>query len=287
MNQIKKASLLMILSAFFFSIMQIAVKFTASTMPVSELVFMRNFVMLLAAGFVTIKNKKPLYKDKKNLLLILGRGIFGMFGVYLYFIGTKYLPSAEASVLQKSSPFFVFIFSYFAMKEPITRLDMTALILAFAGVLFVTKPSASGFNKYAVLALLSGVFAAAAYTCIGMLKGKEESHTIMLSFAIVTCLCMLPLMIKDFKVPQEKEILGLLVIGICGMLGQYFLTYAYMYAPAGRVSIFNYTSVLFTSIIGYFAFGDTIDLYSGIGIILIFIGAYIAYINKNVDLAKE
>lgn len=287
MNQVKKASLLMILSAFFFSIMQIAVKFTASTVPVSELVFMRNFVMLLAAGFVAIKNKKPLYKDKKNLPLILGRGIFGMFGVYLYFIGTKYLPSAEASVLQKSSPFFVFIFSYFAMKEPITRLDMIALIIAFAGVLFITKPSASGFNKYAVLALLSGVFAAAAYTCIGMLKGKEESHTIMLSFAIVTCLCMLPLMIRDFKVPNTKEILGLIVIGICGMLGQYFLTYAYMYAPAGRVSIFNYTSVLFTSIIGYFAFGDIIDLYSGIGIILIFIGAYIAYINKNRDLEKE
>lgn len=281
MDKVHKASIFMLLSAFSFSIMQIAVKYTAQTIPVAELVFMRNFVMLLVAGAITIKNKKPLYKDKKNLPLILGRGIFGMLGVFLYFQATKYLPSAEASVLQKSSPFFVAIFAYITMKEPMSRADIISMIVAFTGVLFVTKPSASGFNNYAIIALLSGVFAAMAYTCIGMLKGREESHTIMLSFAIVTCICMIPLMIGDFKVPNLKEIIGLAIVGICGMLGQWFLTFAYMMAPAGKVSIFNYTTVIFTSILGYFIFGDKIDLFSGIGILLIFIGAYVAYVGKN------
>lgn len=281
MDKVHKASIFMLLSAFSFSIMQIAVKYTAQTIPVAELVFMRNFVMLLVAGAITIKNKKPLYKDKKNLPLILGRGIFGMLGVFLYFQATKYLPSAEASVLQKSSPFFVAIFAYITMKEPMSKADIISMIVAFTGVLFVTKPSASGFNNYAIIALLSGVFAAMAYTCIGMLKGREESHTIMLSFAIVTCICMIPLMIGDFKVPNLKEIIGLAIVGICGMLGQWFLTFAYMMAPAGKVSIFNYTTVIFTSILGYFIFGDKIDLFSGIGILLIFIGAYVAYVGKN------
>lgn len=281
MDKIHKASIFMLLSAFSFSIMQIAVKYTAQTIPVAELVFMRNFVMLLVAGAITIKNKKPLYKDKKNLPLILGRGIFGMLGVFLYFQATKYLPSAEASVLQKSSPFFVAIFAYITMKEPMSRADIISMIVAFTGVLFVTKPSASGFNNYAIIALLSGIFAAMAYTCIGMLKNREESHTIMLSFAIVTCVGMIPLMIGDFKVPNLKEIIGLAIVGICGMLGQWFLTFAYMMAPAGKVSIFNYTTVIFTSILGYFIFGDKIDLFSGIGILLIFIGAYVAYVGKN------
>ena len=281
MDKVHKASIFMLLSAFSFSIMQIAVKYTAQTIPVAELVFMRNFVMLLVAGAITLKNKKPLYKDKKKLPLILGRGIFGMLGVFLYFQATKYLPSAEASVLQKSSPFFVAIFAYITMKEPMSKADIISMIVAFTGVLFVTKPSASGFNNYAIIALLSGVFAAMAYTCIGMLKGKEESHTIMLSFAIVTCICMIPLMIGDFKVPNLKEIIGLAIVGICGMLGQWFLTFAYMMAPAGKVSIFNYTTVIFTSILGYFIFVDKIDLFSGIGILLIFIGAYVAYVGKN------
>ena len=281
MDKVHKASIFMLLSAFSFSIMQIAVKYTAQTIPVAELVFMRNFVMLLVAGAITIKNKKPLYKDNKNLPLILGRGIFGMLGVFLYFQATKYLPSAEASVLQKSSPFFVAIFAYITMKEPMSKADIISMIVAFTGVLFVTKPSASGFNNYAIIALLSGIFAAMAYTCIGMLKNREESHTIMLSFAIVTCVGMIPLMLGNFKVPNLKEIIGLAIVGICGMLGQWFLTFAYMMAPAGKVSIFNYTTVIFTSILGYFIFGDKIDLFSGIGILLIFIGAYVAYVGKN------
>lgn len=281
MDRVHKASIFMLLSAFSFSIMQIAVKYTSQTIPVAELVFMRNFVMLLVAGFIAIKNKKPLYKDKKNLPLILGRGIFGMLGVFLYFQATKYLPSAEASVLQKSSPFFVAIFAYITMKEPMSKADIISMIVAFTGVLFVTKPSASGFNNYAIIALLSGIFAAMAYTCIGMLKNREESHTIMLSFAIVTCVGMIPLMLGNFKVPNLKEIIGLAIVGICGMLGQWFLTFAYMMAPAGKVSIFNYTTVIFTSILGYFIFGDKIDLFSGIGILLIFIGAYVAYVGKN------
>lgn len=289
MDRVKKASLLMLLSAFSFSIMQIAVKYTSKTIPVPELVFMRNFAMLLFAGSIAYKKRMPLYKEKKNIPLILGRGIFGMFGVLLYFYGTKYLPSAEASVLQKSSPFFVAIFAYITMKEPMSKADIFSMIIAFIGVVIVTKPSPSSFNIYGILALLSGIFAAMAYTCIGMLKGKEENETIMLSFAIVTCICMIPAMFFEFKVPNLHETIGLIVIAVCGMLGQWFLTIAYTNAPAGKVSIFNYTTVIFTSIMGYFLFGDTIDKLSGIGIILIFIGAIIAYIGKNktTEVAKN
>lgn len=289
MDRVKKASLLMLLSAFSFSIMQIAVKYTSKTIPVPELVFMRNFAMLLFAGSIAYKKKMPLYKDKKNIPLILGRGVFGMFGVLLYFYGTKYLPSAEASVLQKSSPFFVAIFAYITMKEPMSKADIFSMIIAFIGVVIVTKPSPTSFNIYGILALLSGIFAAMAYTCIGMLKGKEENETIMLSFAIVTCVCMIPAMFFDFKIPNLQETIGLIVIAVCGMLGQWFLTIAYTNAPAGKVSIFNYTTVIFTSIMGFFLFGDTIDTLSAIGIALIFIGAIIAYIgkNKSIDIAKN
>lgn len=281
MDRVKKASLLMLLSAFSFSIMQIAVKYTSKTIPVPELVFIRNFAMLLFAGYIAYKNRIPLISDKKNIPLVLGRGIFGMFGVLLYFYGTKYLPSAEASVLQKSSPFFVAIFAYITMKEPMSKADILSMIIAFIGVVIVTKPSPSSFNVYGILALLSGIFAAMAYTCIGMLKGKESNTTIMLSFAIVTCVCMIPPMFFQFKLPNLEEAIGLAIIAITGMLGQWFLTIAYTNAPAGKVSIFNYTTVIFTSIMGYILFGDIIDKSSGIGIILIFIGAIIAYISKN------
>ena len=108
-----------------------------------------------------------------------------MLGVLLYFIATKYLPTAEAAILQKSSPFFVVVFAAILLKEKVTKIDVISLLLAFVGVAIITKPTGD-FNIYSIVAFLSALFAAMAYVIIGMLKGKEEGETVMLAFGLVT-----------------------------------------------------------------------------------------------------
>lgn len=281
MENNQRAALYMIISALSFAFMQIAVKFTAASIPVLELVFMRNLFLIFTSIISIKKHKAPVVRDKKNIPLLFARGFFGMLGVVLYFIATKYLPSAEASILQKSSPFFVAIFAALFLKDKMTKIDVASMVIAFIGVIFVTKPTGVDVNIYSLFALLSAIFAAAAYVCISALKGKESSETIMFSFGIVTVVCILPFMLRDFVVPNLTEALGLIAIGIGGALGQYFLTLSYMMAPAGRVSIYNYSSVVFAAILGYFAFGDTIDIYSAVGILIIFIAAYLPFREKN------
>ena len=275
-ENIKKASILMLLSAFSFAIMQMAVKYSAQTVPVVELVVMRNLFLVFTSVISLKKQGKPYVRDKKNIPKLFLRGFFGMLGVLLYFIATKYLPTAEAAILQKSSPFFVVVFAAILLKEKVTKIDVISLILAFLGVAIITKPTGD-FNIYSIVAFLSALFAAMAYVIIGMLKGKEEGETVMLAFGLVTVVILAPFMIKGFKVPNAKEALGMLMVGIGGACGQYFLTKSYLMAPASKVSIYNYSSVVFSSIFGYFLFGDKIDLATGIGIILVFVAAFISF----------
>ena len=275
-ENIKKASILMLLSAFSFAIMQMAVKYSAQTVPVVELVVMRNLILVFTATISLKKQGKPLVRDKKNIPKLFLRGFFGMLGVLLYFIATKYLPTAEAAILQKSSPFFVVVFAAILLKEKVTKIDVISLILAFVGVAIITKPTGD-FNIYSIVAFLSALFAAMAYVIIGMLKGKEEGETVMLAFGLVTVVILAPFMIKGFKVPNAKEALGMLMVGIGGACGQYFLTKSYLMAPASKVSIYNYSSVVFSSIFGYFLFGDKIDFATGIGMVLVFVAAFISF----------
>ena len=275
-ENIKKASILMLLSAFSFAIMQMAVKYSAQTVPVVELVVMRNLFLVFTSVISLKKQGKPYVRDKKNIPKLFLRGFFGMLGVLLYFIATKYLPTAEAAILQKSSPFFVVVFAAILLKEKVTKIDVVSLLLAFVGVAIITKPTGD-FNIYSIVAFLSALFAAMAYVIIGMLKGKEEGETVMLAFGLVTVVILAPFMIKGFKVPNAKEALGMLMVGIGGACGQYFLTKSYLMAPASKVSIYNYSSVVFSSIFGYFLFGDKIDLATGIGIILVFVAAFISF----------
>ena len=52
-------------------------------------------------------------------------------------VGTARAGAAVASVLLNSSPFFVALIARFALREPITRLRATGLVIGFAGVLLV------------------------------------------------------------------------------------------------------------------------------------------------------
>mgnify|MGYP001668079707 FL=1 len=275
-ENIKKASILMLLSAFSFAIMQMAVKYSAQTVPVVELVVMRNLFLVFTSVISLKKQCKPYVMDKKNIQKQFLRGFFGMLGVLLYFIATKYLPTAEAAILQKSSPFFVVVFAAILLKEKVTKIDVISLLLAFVGVAIITKPTGD-FNIYSIVAFLSALFAAMAYVIIGMLKGKEEGETVMLAFGLVTVVLLAPFMVKGFKIPNAKEALGMLMVGIGGACGQYFLTKSYLMAPASKVSIYNYSSVVFSSIFGYFLFGDKIDFATGIGMILVFVAAFISF----------
>lgn len=275
-ENIKKASILMLLSAFSFAIMQMAVKYSAQTVPVVELVVMRNLFLVFTSIISLKKQGKPFVRDKKNIPKLFLRGFFGMLGVLLYFIATKYLPTAEAAILQKSSPFFVVVFAAILLKEKVTKIDVISLLLAFVGVAIITKPTGD-FNIYSIVAFLSALFAAMAYVIIGMLKGKEEGETVMLAFGLVTVVLLAPFMVKGFKVPNAKEALGMLMVGIGGACGQYFLTKSYLMAPASKVSIYNYSSVVFSSIFGYFLFGDKIDFATGIGMVLVFVAALISF----------
>lgn len=275
-ENIKKASILMLLSAFSFAVMQMAVKYSAQTVPVVELVVMRNLFLVFTSIISLKKQGKPYVRDKKNIPKLFLRGFFGMLGVLLYFIATKYLPTAEAAILQKSSPFFVVVFAAILLKEKVTKIDVVSLLLAFVGVAIITKPTGD-FNIYSIVAFLSALFAAMAYVIIGMLKGKEEGETVMLAFGLVTVVLLAPFMVKCFKIPNAKEALGMLMVGIGGACGQYFLTKSYLMAPASKVSIYNYSSVVFSSIFGYFLFGDKIDFATGIGMILVFVAAFISF----------
>ncbi len=275
-ENIKKASILMLLSAFSVAIMQMAVKYSAQTVPVVELVVMRNLFLVFTSIISLKKQGKPYVRDKKNIPKLFLRGFFGMLGVLLYFIATKYLPTAEAAILQKSSPFFVVVFAAILLKEKVTKIDVVSLLLAFVGVAIITKPTGD-FNIYSIVAFLSALFAAMAYVIIGMLKGKEEGETVMLAFGLVTVALLAPFMVKGFKIPNAKEALGMLMVGIGGACGQYFLTKSYLMAPASKVSIYNYSSVVFSSIFGYFLFGDKIDFATGIGMILVFVAAFISF----------
>ena len=76
----------------------------------------------------------------------------------------------------------------------------------------------------------------------------------------------------------------LFLIGTFASLGQIFLTFAYKNAPAGEVSIYNFSGIICSSILGYLVLGEVLDLMSWLGMIIIITAALVMFLyNKKIN----
>ncbi|MDO5017725.1 MAG: DMT family transporter [Lagierella massiliensis] len=273
----QKGIVYMVLSCVWFALMQILVKLTGGRIPLFEQVFFRNLITLFICGYLCIKSGDKLLGHKKNQHLLIGRSLLGYIGVVTYFFAINHLDSADATILQKSSPIFVIIFAVVFLKEKLTKSKVINLVLCFIGTMFVVRPSFNMDFTPALVGMLSALFAGGAYTVLAHLNKYEKPNTIIFYFSLFSFLVSIPLMWKNFIIPTPRELVLLLGIGIFAGLGQIFLTQSYRIGEASEVSIFNYSTVVFTSILGFVLFGEIISPFSLLGILLIFSSSYYQY----------
>ena len=271
----------MVCSTFSFSVMQLIVKLSAKAIPTMEQVFARNFVTLLLGLYLLKKTESPAFGKKENRAALLGRSIFGFIGVAGYFYATNHMNVADASLLHRSSPFFVIIFSAIFLKNKLTKVQLSALALAFAGSVLVINPSFDADMFPALMGILSAAGAGAAYTIINYLKGKESNATIVFMFSLVSCILSALMGGKSFILPSSGQLAALLGIGIFAGIGQLCLTQAYKMANPGEVSIINYLGIIFSAVFGLLFLNEGIGLRSTGGIVLILSSAVILYLNRE------
>ena len=130
-----KGIICIIMSAFCFALMSFFVRMAGDLPPIQKS-FFRNFVAAIFAGVILMKNGVPFHCKKENLGYMLGRSICGTIGILCNFYAVDHLVLADASMLNKMSPFFAVIFSYFLLKEKITVPQGLFVIGAFVGSLF-------------------------------------------------------------------------------------------------------------------------------------------------------
>lgn len=246
----QKGVLLMLLSSLFFSAMQIAVAYSGSRIPVMEQVFCRNLISLAVAFVLIRRNRLSLFGGKALQPALFGRSFFGFLAVVSLFYASSHARQADVSILSKLSPFFVTLLAWLLLKEKIAKVQLPALLMAFAGVVIVAGPTFQSNLLPLLMAFASSVTSGIAYTLLRYAAGKTDSMTVIMHFSTFSAVASIPFLPGNFVVPNPKELAALVLIGLFGSLGQIALTYAYRLAPASEVSIYNYSGILFSMALG-------------------------------------
>lgn len=280
-----KGIIFIIMSAFGFAMMSAFIKLSGD-LPSFQKTFFRNSISVIVALTLIVKNKGSFFGKKDNQKLLILRSTFGTIGILFNYYAIDRLVLSDANMLNKLSPFFVIIFSAIFLKEKIKPNQFFALAVAFLGALFIIKPSFSFEMIPALAGTLGGISAAAAYTCVRSLGGKEKPDTIVFYFSLFSSIVTLPLMLISYKPMSIIQFTYLILAGIFASLGQFGITFAYKFAPGKEISIFDYTNIIFSAIISLCLFGVLPDYLSVIGYLIIFGSSLYMFIN-NKKLDKE
>ncbi|PEN15048.1 EamA family transporter [Longibacter salinarum] len=271
-------------AAFFWSLMSVCVKLAGERLPSQQIVWARatvtlvySYIMIRMAGLDT------LFGHNKKLLLL--RGLFGFAALTCFFFALTKLPLADATVIHYTNPVFVAIIAAVVLKESLTRWEILGAGASLLGVVFISKPSfvfgtsAPALNPlYVGVALLGAICAATAYVLVRKLRESEHPLVIVFYFPLVASLGSTPTAaFTELQWPSTWEWI-LLIVGVagCAQIAQVFITKGLHAVKAGRAMTVTYLQIVFAAVWGLLFFGETIDLWSVAGGLLVVSGTFAA-----------
>ena len=242
-------------------------------------------VAVAVAAVVLCREKVGFKWEKGNLPLLIIRATCGTLGIFCNYYAIDHLVLADANILNKMSPFFAIIFSLILLKERASVFQYAAVLAAFGSSMLIIKPGFSSATFPAIIGLLGGMGAGAAYTCVRALSRKgEKSARIVFFFSMFSTLVCVPFMITDYHPMTWGQFFCLIGAGASAALGQFGVTLAYANAPAKEISVFDYTQVIFSAVLGFFLFGQLPDGWSVLGYLLICgISVAVFFYNRNLE----
>lgn len=285
-NKTAMGAVCIITSAFFFAMMGLFVQI-AGDLPSIQKSFFRNAVAAIVAFIILIKDGGG-FKWKKDCLgsLIL-RSVFGLVGILCNFYAIDHLILSDALMLNKLSPFFAVLLSFVILGERMKPFQISMVILAFVGSLFIIKPTSDFINPASIMGLLGGLGAGAAYTMVRKLsqKGERKSY-IVFFFSAFSSLAVLPFVLYYYVPMSPLQLIYLVLAGVSAAVGQFSITAAYSYAPARDISVYDYTQVIFSTLMSFIVFGTLPDGWSFVGYGVICSATVIMFIKNKRDYKK-
>ena len=216
------------------------------------------------------------------------RGLIFTATMITFMWGLVLLPLATATAIAFAAPLFVTLLSVPLLGERVERPTWLATLLGFVGVLVVVRPGAAGFQPAMLVVVAAALFYA--LTMITARRYGEGEHLWAMVFAttLVPCLASSVTLPWVWQTPAPIHWLGFLAAGVLGVGAMVGLTQAFRHAPAAIAAPFDYTALLWATLLGWGFWGEMPDpwVFAG-GSLIIVSGLAIAYPERRVSLNRR
>jgi len=260
-----------------FSLQDTLIKWLASDYWLLQLLFMRSLVIVIVSGlYISFKQGRAGFVTHRPVDHLL-RTTFNFLAFFTYYMAVTQMPLANATSIGLTAPLFMTLLAGPLLDEPVGLNRMLILLVGFIGVLIVIQPTAVDLNLTGSLYALSGAFFFAMLAIQTRKMARDENSELMVFYAALAFLIITgSFMIFHWQTPELADLLFMIMLGCITLFAQYTIVHAYQYARVHVIAPFEYITVVWAILIGWFVFseqpgstmyiGATLIILAGIGI---------------------
>jgi drug/metabolite transporter (DMT)-like permease len=196
----------------------------------------------------------------------------------VFFVALRNLELATLFAIGFVGPLFMTAISVPILGEKVGIHRWAAILVGFAGALVIIQPGADGIKLMALMAMCSTCLWATSMVIVRKMSATESDATLLAY--INTSLLLIGVVGAPFV--WQPVTLGqvgfILVLAVTLVVGQWLMLRAFRMAPVGVVAPFQYTGIVWATLIGWIVWDEFPALNVWIGAsILIASGLYVMW----------
>jgi drug/metabolite transporter (DMT)-like permease len=278
-----RGALLMIGSCAAFAVMMAMVRVVSADIHPFQAAFFRNLLgLVLISPWLLAVGPGALRSGRMSVHLL--RATFGLSAMLCLFYALGRMPLSEVTALTFTAPLFATAGAALMLHERVRLRRWTATIIGFVGAMIVLQPGGDTLQPVALIALASAAFIAGAMLSIKSLSRTEHPNAIVIIMGLLMTPASLVPAAFVWTWPSAETWLWLMVMGVAATIGQMLLTRALAAADASAVLPYDFSRLVFVSVLAYALFGEIPDAGTWIGAVVILASTgYIAHRERTVS----
>ena len=255
-----QAIALMLTSMALFSAMNICIRLAAAEMPSTVIVLWRNLLSLgLVVLWTAVLHRGVPRFPTARLSGHFWRATAGICAMELWFYSITLLPLTVATALSFTTPIFTTIAAMLFLGERAGLRRWSAIVVGFIGMLIILRPGVGDISADAMFVLLSSGMMAIAGILVKTLTRTEPPETIVFYMALFMIpWASLPALPHMF-VPTAHQLWLVLLVAFLSTSAHLLMARAYIRAEMVMLMPFDFSRLVFTAIMAYAVFGETLD----------------------------
>ncbi len=279
----------MVVSYGCFVVNDALIKALGNELPASQTVFIRGVFAACWVMLALLATGVRLRPSEHVGRAIVARGVLDCLATFAYIASLLHMPLGNAISINMAAPLMVTALAVLMLGERVDGLRWAAIVVGFGGVLLLVRPSAEGFNAWALLCLLATLM----HSVRDLVTRRIDRQVPSLVVTLVTALTIVVVSGAACAVlpwePVSLRALGLLAAASVFLFGGYF--FVILSTRVGQLSAvapFRYSGLPIGLFIGWVVWGEVPDAPGWIGIVLLIgAGLYLLYRERVLKRSED